>query len=184
MQPSFHDAEDMLHFCPNRGFLTFSASELPSCPGRLLFDLRRAAIDLVTNGLAGVVFDHGILLLVGTEISAVPVHDAFFSSQQFRKHCDVMNIGGCHLDSVNQATVLVHANMSLVAKVPCIVLLRLVCFRVSLPVLVLRGRRRRDDGGIYNFTCLITLTFLCGVSLAFRGNCVLKCTFCGIPRLF
>lgn len=121
----------MLHFCPNRGFLTFPAFELPWSPGRLLFDLRRAAIDLVTNGLAGVVFDHGILSLVGTEISAVPVHDAFFSSQQFRKHCDVMNIGGCHLDSVNQTTVLVHANMSLVAKVPCIALLRLVCFRAT-----------------------------------------------------
>ena len=162
----------------------FAPLDLRFGTGRLVLALGRPAVgfifDLFSLGIPG----NGIIPFFGTEISAVPVHDAFFSSQQFRKHCDVMNIGGCHLDSVNQATVLVHANMSLVAKVPCIVLLRLVCFRVSLPVLVLRGRRRRDDGGIYNFTCLITLTFLCGVSLAFRGNCVLKCTFCGTPRLF
>lgn len=61
-----------------------------------------------------------------------------------------MDISGCHLHCVNQSAVLIRANMSLVAKVPCIAFLDLMCIRVSLFLLVLVGRRRRDNGRIYD----------------------------------
>ena len=61
-----------------------------------------------------------------------------------------MNIGGCRLHCVDQSAVLIYADMRFIAKVPCVALLDLMCIRIPLFLLVLGGRRRGNNGGIYD----------------------------------
>ena len=60
-----------------------------------------------------------------------------------------MDIGGCRLHCVDQSAIFIHADMSLIAKVPCFALLDLMCIRSPLFLLVLDGRRCGNNGGIY-----------------------------------
>ena len=61
-----------------------------------------------------------------------------------------MDIGWCRLHCVYQSAVLIHPNMGFIAKVPCVALLDLMCIRIPLFLLVLGGRRRGNNGGIYD----------------------------------
>ena len=51
-----------------------------------------------------------------------------------------------------QSAVLVHADMCLISKVPCVTLLDLMGIRVSFLLLILGRRWGRNDGGIYDGT--------------------------------
>ena len=59
-----------------------------------------------------------------------------------------------HFDAVNQAAVLIYADMSLISEMPCIAFLHLMRIRIPFLLLVFGGRWGLYDSGIHNRSLL------------------------------
>ena len=122
----------MFHFVTNRCFLVFPAFDLSLRTDGLYFYLRWTAIELIVNVFPRLIPDYCIFPFTGPKITAVTVNNRFFTSQKLGCHGYIVDVCRCHLDGVNQTAVLVHTDMRLVAKVPCVAFFDLMCFRIPL----------------------------------------------------
>lgn len=98
-----------------------------------------ATIDFVLDFLPGLVAKDRILALFCSNIATIAMDSLFFSMEQARCLCNIMNIGSSGLYRVNQSGFPVYTDMRLVPKVPCVSLLGLMRLGVSFLLLVLRG---------------------------------------------
>ena len=147
---TLHNSENVFHLRPDRRFLTFPALDLTLGTIRLVFALRRPAIDYVLDSFLGGIRDDGIVSFLCSKIPAVAVYSFLFTMQEFRRHAYVMNIccGGLH--GMHDAALPIYTNMGFIAKVPVLALLRLTGIRIPLLLLVFRRGGRGYDGGINN----------------------------------
>ena len=137
----FHDSENMFNFGAYGRFLVFSAFDLGLGAGGKVLALAGTAIDFVMNFPAGLVFLRGFRTLVCANVRTVPIDSLFFAGQKIRSNGNVMYIGSCHFDCVDQTSIVIHAKVSLIAKMPCAALLRRMRLRVPLFLLVFGGSR-------------------------------------------
>ena len=91
-----------------------------------------------------------IAALFCSEVTAVAIYFIFISGQQLGCFCGVMDISCCCLRGMNQSAVPINADMCLIAEVPGIAFLHLMCIRVPLLFLILGGRRGGNNGGIHD----------------------------------
>ena len=107
----------MFDFCPYRGLRVFPLFRLVLTAFAELTHLAGATINLIPDLLAGFITYFGIFSLLSAKVSAIPVESFFLSMHEFRSHGYIMNISRRSLDSVDNTTVPVHANMSLISEV-------------------------------------------------------------------
>ena len=128
-------------FCLLCGILTAFAQ---------LFHLGWTAVDSVFDLATSLVADDRIAALFCSEVTAVAIYFIFISGQQLGCFCGVMDISCCCLHGMNQSAVPVNADMCLIAEVPGIAFLHLMCIRVPLLFFILGGRRDGNNGGIHD----------------------------------
>lgn len=114
------------------------------------FHLGWTAVDSVFDLATSLVADDRIAALFCSEVTAVAIYFIFISGQQLGCFCGVMDICCCCLHGMNQSAVPVNADMCLIAEVPGIAFLHLMCIRVPLLFLILGGRRGGNNGGIHD----------------------------------
>jgi hypothetical protein len=76
----------------------------------------------------------GVFAFLNTSIASVTKNGFFFPMHQLVHLGNVMLVGGCRLNTVNQTRLGIGNNVSLHAKVPVIALLSLMHLRVRLPL--------------------------------------------------
>jgi len=91
-----------------------------------------------------------LIPLLNPKITRITEHALLVAMKKVASGHDVVNVGCCSIDAVDQPKRVVHANVHLHAKVILIALLGLVHLRVTLAALVLRGAWSRNDGSIHN----------------------------------
>ena len=139
----------MFYLAANRGFGVFDCQcSFIVFSGKTLFQRRGTGTDMVLDLVSEPVGLNGILTLVNTEITAVAVKVFFRSFHQLGNDGYIMHIRGCRFYFVDESRIPVNTDVSLIPKVPLIPLLHLMRFRIALFLLVLGGRRRRDQGRI------------------------------------
>ncbi len=76
-EPALDHSENMLDFCPDRGFFPLTTLNLGLGPGGSVFYLGWTAIDFLPDPFAGVVPQYGLFPLLGAKVTAVAM-DGFF----------------------------------------------------------------------------------------------------------
>ena len=75
---------------------------------------------------------YGIFPLFGPKIPAVAADGLFLPSEQFRRHCHIVDVGGSDFQGMHQPSVLVNTDVCLIAEALIVPLFRLMCLRVTL----------------------------------------------------
>ena len=101
------------------------------------FHLGWTAVDSVFDLATSLVADDRIAAIFCSEVAAVAIYFIFISGQQPGCFCGIMDISCCCLHGMNQSAVPVNADMCLIAEVPGIAFLHLMCIRVPLLFLVI-----------------------------------------------
>ena len=139
----------MLHFRADRGLCVFCFLCGILTAFAQLFHLGWTAVDSVFDLAISLVADDRSPLFC-SEVTAVAIYFIFISGQQLGCFCGVMDISCCCLRGMNQSAVPINADMCLIAEVPGIAFLHLMCIRVPLLFLILGGRRGGNNGGIHD----------------------------------
>jgi len=91
-----------------------------------------------------------LIPLLNAKITRITEYALLVTVEKVASGHDVMDVGCCGIDAVDQPKRVVHANVHLHAKVILIALLGLVHLRVTLAAFVLSGAWGRNDRRIHN----------------------------------
>ena len=138
-EQTLYDTEDMLHFCPDRGFCVFTLFGFVLTTFAELTNLAWTTIDSILDLLTSFVSCDGIRALFSPDIATITIYRFFLSVQELRSYRYVMNIGGRGFYGMHNAAVPVYANMCLIPEMPGIAFLGLAGIGIALLFLVLRG---------------------------------------------
>ena len=130
--------KDMFDFGTNRRFLMLAPLDLCLRTGRVIFTLTGTTIDFVPDFLSGRIFLSGFGTLFCSKISAVTVDLFFLTGEKVGSNTDIMHIGSSYLYCVDKSAFRIHTDVCFIPKIPDISLLRRMCFRITLFLLILR----------------------------------------------
>ena len=120
---AFDYTENVLHLCTDRGFLFLPALHLRPSLQRTLLKLGWLAVNFITDFLALIVADNGVLSLIRTEIPGISVDAGVLSMKRLRRYRYIVHVCCRCFQVVNQSAVTIRTNMRLVAKVPGIAMI-------------------------------------------------------------
>ena len=133
--------KDTLRFRADGRLLLFTTFDLSAATGAVVLVLRRSAVNFILYLPAIFVQENRVLPFFRADISAVAVDAFLFAMKKPGGHAYITYIRGGRLCCVNQSAVFVHANMRLVAKMPCVPLFARMSLRIALFFPVFRRRR-------------------------------------------
>ncbi len=143
------DVERVLDECPHRGFRLFHGKQAVLFRPVLHLPDRLAAFRDLPVDLSFRVGGLDLITLVDAHVARVGVDLRFASMKQHGGLGDVRNVRCRGHDGVDQAALAVDPDVRFHPEIPLVAFLRLVHSGVARLVLVLRGGRGVDDGGVH-----------------------------------
>lgn len=143
------DAELMLNFGSDRGLKVFEFFDGVAQPFTLA--LNGFALGRLHGDMAGGFDMFGVFAFLNTGLARVTEAGFFFAVNQLVCLGNVMLVGRCGFNTVNQTRLCISTDVSFHVKVSVVALLGLMHLRIRLAALILgRAWCTGDDGGIYD----------------------------------
>lgn len=127
----FHNTKAMFDLTPDGRFLMFGFSGFPLTAFAELIQRGGTAHHLIFDLFPLLVSFLGFGPFFSAGIAAVSIDFILIPMNQFIRHGNIGDIGGCWLHGMHNAGIHVHANMGFIPEIPGIALLGLMRFRVT-----------------------------------------------------